>query len=829
MTSRSDPRFVSRLRVATATAAVFSVGVGTSGLTGWIFQIPSLTNWGAVPVRMVTNTAACFVLLGVSLWLLREGDNQSFAGTKKLAARVSATIVGVTGLLSLTEHVFRLDLGLDQLLLAAPPAPQTATTRPGLMSPITAGAFLLLGLALLGIDWEPRRRGRPAEFFALAAAGAATFGLLTFAFDPHVYAAHLSLALPTGVTLATVSLGLICARTKSGLGSLLCSRCLGGMLARRLLPAILVPVLVGWFRWRITAAGICSEWSAVVWASLISMSLLGGFVVWAAVAVDRNEEEKTKVEEAREQLAAIVDSSDDAIISKTPDGTITAWNHGAEKIFGYTSIEAVGKSMRMLIPPERANEEIDILARIGRGESVQHFETIRVRKDSTCIDVSATISPIKDRNGVIVGASKIARDITQGKQAQQRLVAQTEELASSRQALEAKSLMLQSVLDSMAEGLVAGDEQGKFVIWNAAAERILGMGAANLPPQEWSEHYGLFLNDTVTPFPSEQLPLARAIRGEASTTEMFVRNHQLAEGAWIEVTAGPRKTKDGVLCGGVAAFRNITQRKADEREIQKLNDKLEQRVAERTAQLQVANKELEAFSYSVSHDLRAPLRHISGFSKLLVEEFGSTLDPVAHHYLERIQAGTQQMGLLVDELLNLARVGRHALSLQTTELNSIVAEVQAILQPENEGRQVEWSIAELPEVDCDPVLVRQIFQNLLANALKFTRPRSRSVIEVGCQKKEKDGPTVFMVRDNGVGFSMKYVDKLFGVFQRLHTADEFEGTGIGLVTVQRIVHKHGGRVWAEAELDKGAAFYFTLGAVKQADSKSNGAAAGAQS
>jgi len=830
MTGRSDPRLVNRLRAFTAAAAVFSAAVGLSSLAGWIFRIPSLTTWGAGPVTMVANTAACFVLVGASLWLVRERDNQFFAGTRKLTARAAAVIVGVAGLLGLTEHLFRLDLGVDQLLLTAPPDLQIATTRPGLMSPITAGAFLLLGLALLGIDWEPWRAGRLAEFCALAAGGAATFGLLTFAFDPHIYAAHLSLALPTGVTLATCSLGLICARTESGLGALLCSRCLGGMLARRLLPAALVPVLVGWFRWRITVAGIYSEWSVVVCSSLISMSLLGGLIVWAAVAVDRNEAGQMKAEETRERLAAIVESSDDAIISNSLDGTIIAWNRGAEKVFGYSSAEAVGKPMQMLIPPERDNEEPEILARIARGESLEHFETIRVRKDCTYIDTSVTISPIRNSSGVMVGASKIARDVTEGKEAQQRLAAQAEELANSRRALEAQSLMLQSVLESMAEGLVAADAQGKFVIWNTAAENILGMGAVDLTSEAWPEHYGLFLNDTVTPFPSEQLPMVRALRGEANTTEMFVRNHKLAEGAWIEVTAGPRKTKDGIVCGGVAAFRDITQRKADEQEIQKLNDELEQRVAARTAQLLVANKELEAFSYSVSHDLRAPLRHISGFSKLLVEEFGSALDPAAQHYLERIQAGTQKMGLLVDELLNLARVGRHALNLQTTGLNSIVAEVQAVLQPENEGRQVEWSVAELPEVDCDPVLVRQIFQNLLANALKFTRPRAQSVIEVGCQKKE-DGRPVFMVRDNGVGFSMKYVDKLFGVFQRLHSADEFEGTGIGLVTVQRIVHKHGGRVWAEAEVDKGAAFYFTLSAVTQteSESKSNGATAGAQS
>jgi light-regulated signal transduction histidine kinase (bacteriophytochrome) len=219
------------------------------------------------------------------------------------------------------------------------------------------------------------------------------------------------------------------------------------------------------------------------------------------------------------------------------------------------------------------------------------------------------------------------------------------------------------------------------------------------------------------------------------------------------------------------------------------------------------------------------LRHIGGFSQLLVEEFGSNLDPAAQKYVERIQAGTQKMGLLVDELLNLARLGRHALCLQPTRLNSVVAEVLALLEPESAGRQLEWIIADLPEVECDPVLVKQIFQNLLANALKFTRPRARTVIEVNHQE-QADGQVVFMVRDNGIGFNMKYVDKLFGVFQRLHRAEDFEGTGIGLATVQRIAQKHGGRVWAEAELEKGAAFYFTLGVGKLAESKRNRATAG---
>jgi light-regulated signal transduction histidine kinase (bacteriophytochrome) len=354
----------------------------------------------------------------------------------------------------------------------------------------------------------------------------------------------------------------------------------------------------------------------------------------------------------------------------------------------------------------------------------------------------------------------------------------------------------------------------------------VGYGPADLPTNKWSEHYGNYLPDGVTPCPTEQLPLVRAIHGEVSTSEIFLRNPKLTQGAWIEASGGPLKDKDGVVCGGVVAFRDITQRKADERQIRELNDQLEQRVLERTAQLESANKELEAFTYSVSHDLRAPLRHISGFSKILAEEFGTNLDPGAQRYLQRIQDGTHRMGLLVDELLNLAKVGRHALNLQVTGLGAVVAEVVSMLASESAGRQVEWKIADLPFVECDPVLIKQVFQNLLANALKFTRPRDRAVIEVS--HREENGQPVIVIRDNGVGFSMKYTDKLFGVFQRLHRPEDFEGTGIGLATVYRIIQKHGGRVWAEAELDKGATFYFTVGDLEQTEVKNKTTAAGTQ-
>lgn len=246
-----------------------------------------------------------------------------------------------------------------------------------------------------------------------------------------------------------------------------------------------------------------------------------------------------------------------------------------------------------------------------------------------------------------------------------------------------------------------------------------------------------------------------------------------------------------------------------EAKVRQLNQQLEQRVRARTAELEATNKELEAFTYSVSHDLRAPLRHIAGFSKMLAEECQETLAPEALHYLQRIQDGVQRMGALVDDLLNLTRIGRQELRLQVTGLESLAREVIADLAPDTEGRKVEWRLARLPYVEGDPALLKQVFQNLLSNALKYSRPRSPAIIEIGCQ--EQDGQRAIFVRDNGVGFSMKHSDKLFGVFQRLHRNEDFEGTGVGLATVHRIVQKHSGRIWAQAEVDKGATFYFALG------------------
>lgn len=256
------------------------------------------------------------------------------------------------------------------------------------------------------------------------------------------------------------------------------------------------------------------------------------------------------------------------------------------------------------------------------------------------------------------------------------------------------------------------------------------------------------------------------------------------------------------------AIRYAIERERSDQQIRSFNAELEERVRERTAELRAANEELEAFSASVSHDLRGPLHLIDGYSEMLETKFGQAMNPEGKKYLERIHASVQAMAGIIEDLLTLSRLRHQPMKAQLTSLNQIVESILAECKLAAQGRKIEWKISNLPEVKCDPGLIKQVFTNLISNAFKYTRLREAALIEIG--QNTVGNEIVFFVRDNGAGFDMKSADKLFVAFQRLHAQEVFEGTGIGLATVRRIVQRHGGRIWAEAELDKGATFYFTL-------------------
>jgi PAS domain S-box-containing protein len=893
------------------------------------------------------------------------------------------------------------------------------------------------------------------------------------------------------------------------------------------------------------------------WADVTIMGLkdeaddLRGFA-----KVTRDQTEHRPVEEERARFAAIVESSDDAIIGKTLEGIITSWNKGAERIYGYSASEAVGQPISMLVPPERPDEVPKILERIGRGEKVDHSETVRVTKDGRRLDISLTVSPIKNSEGDIIGASTIARDITERKAAEEALERQARQSALRGGVGAAMSAggplwnVLQRCAESMVKHLDAAfarvwslNEQegvlelqasaGMYTHTDGAHSRVpvgelkIGLIAQERRPhltntvtsdprvsdKEWARREGMVAfagyplvvedrlvgvmamfareelsEDTLEALGSvadviaqgiqrkqaeealqrseDRLRLAvesvglgtwdydpiteeltwdertkatfglppeaevdyetflagvhpdergwvdrviersldpengggyaidfrtvgiedhvlrwvsshgrvffdeagRAVRFVGTVLDITERKHAeetlrfLAETSkvlsssldyrvtlssmsrlavpgladWCAVDVleedgtlkrlavahqDPEKvawahelqeryppdpdTPQGVLqvlrsgqpefypeitddmlvaaardaehlrlmrelaftsaiivpliargqtLGAITlvsaesgrwyeqavfevaedlarraavavdnarlyeeAKNEIAEREQAEAEVRSLNEQLEERVRQRTAQLEEANRELESFSYSVSHDLRAPLRHIGGFAQMLQRSTASSLDETDLRYLKEILKSTEHASTLIDDLLAFSRMGRAEMRHATVDVHRLVSETINNLKFETQGRSITWKVEELPEVEGDPSMLRLVMNNLLSNAIKYTRARDEAVIKVGSRREGDE--TTFFIRDNGVGFDMQYVDKLFGVFQRLHGKEQYEGTGIGLANVRRIIQRHGGRVWAEGRVGEGATFYFSL---PQFTERSNG-------
>ena len=379
---------------------------------------------------------------------------------------------------------------------------------------------------------------------------------------------------------------------------------------------------------------------------------------------------------------------------------------------------------------------------------------------------------------------------------QQKLQAASEAL---RQSEERFRLLVES-LEDYAVFLL--DPQGRIVTWNTGAERIKGFKQEEVIGQ----HFSIFYRpeEVVRNLP-EKILWGAAHEGRVRDEGWRLRKD--GSPFWADILVTALRDKDGQLVGFAKITRDITDRKRAEEEIRQLNVELEQRVRERTAELSAANRELEAFTYTVAHDLRAPLRGIRGYLVVLQEELGPEMSQEAAEHLGRGQVCAERMNALIDDLLKLSRVGRQALQRQPTSLNTLVDESVNELRSETQNRQIEWQIQPLPVVHCDPGLMKQVFFNLLSNACKYTQHRAPAIIQVGHTKIRNE--RVFYVRDNGAGFDMAHAKKLFQPFSRLH-GQEFPGTGVGLATVSRIIAKHGGRIWAEASPERGATFYFTL-------------------
>jgi PAS domain S-box-containing protein len=543
------------------------------------------------------------------------------------------------------------------------------------------------------------------------------------------------------------------------------------------------------------------------------------------IAVATDVTDHRRAEAMANHLAALVASTDDAVIGLDLQGRIQSWNASAERIFGTSGPEVLGHPIR-----ELTDTNIDLstlLQRIQEGEAVQRFPARRHRSDGSAVEISATLSPVRDATGNVVGASIIARDVTEALRAERRRLTQfqvTKLLAESRTVDEGSHELLESLTSGLGWDLAllwtAETEDGPLRLRDAwppsgfqrfvEASRALSFGPGETAVGiVWSTGRPVWLRDA-----ARERRFRRAdgaSEGLRACVMIPIAGSRRVYGVLELYAQEARKLDDEQLryaTGFGTQIGLFIERQGALAEVQRLNQELEQRVTQRTSELEMANRELEAFSYSVSHDLRAPLRTIDGFSKAVLEDYGPRMEEDGRALLQRVRAATQRMAQLIDDLLRLSRITRSELRHETVDLTAVAEGIAVQLRAQEPSRRVEVSIAEGLRAEGDPDLLWVALENLLRNAWKFTRDRDPGRIEVGTA--ELEGQQVYYVRDNGAGFDMTYRQKLFLPFQRLHTPAEFEGSGIGLATVHRIIRRHGGQVWAEAEVDRGATFYFTV-------------------
>lgn len=488
--------------------------------------------------------------------------------------------------------------------------------------------------------------------------------------------------------------------------------------------------------------------------------------------------------QGEERLRLLIEGIEDyAIVLLDPEGNIATWNTGAERLTGYTSEEIIGRPYASLYPSERValhepSNDLKQAVEAATGQTARtDIDRQMEKKCGVRFTANVMIAAIRDERAALQGHAVVIRDVTQ------------------RKYIEQATAHLAAIVTSSTDAILSKTLDGTIMTWNSGAERLLGYKAEEIIGRPVTH---LLFPDRMQ---EEEQALACIRQGERIAQRETVRRHKTGRAIDVSLTMSPITDASGTILGVSSIAHDITEHKETERALRE------------------ANKELEAFSYSVSHDLRAPLRSIHGFSKMLVEDFGPSLPQEARRCLAVIQRGAVRMGELIDDLLEFSRLSRSPIDRQTVDIKRVAREVWLELRRQDPDRRVELVLGDIPKCVGDRRLVKQVWVNLLSNALKYSRSREEARIEIGWQEDEQQpGSVVYWISDNGVGFDQQYVNKLFGVFQRLHRAEEFEGTGVGLAIVHRIIKRHGGRVWAEGQVNEGATFSFTLERVYEHDS-----------
>ncbi len=489
------------------------------------------------------------------------------------------------------------------------------------------------------------------------------------------------------------------------------------------------------------------------------------------LGITRDITERKQAERAAVLLSAIVDSSDDAIVSKDLNGIITSWNQSAERLFGFTAAEAVGQPVTILIPFERLDEEPKILDRLRRGERVDHFETVRRRKDGELLDISLTISPVRNAQGVIVGASKIARDISERKRAEAALLA--------------SEARFRQLADAMPQIVWTARPDGHVDYFNERWYQFTGFEQGNLEDTGWES---ILHPDDVQC--CHDTWYAAIESGKPYEIEHRFWDRMEHRWRWFMDRAAPVRDANGDIVRWYGSCTDIDHLKNIENDLRRANDDLEQ------------------FAYSASHDLQEPLRSVKIYSELLTQTYGDRLDAEGLGFLTYLRSGATRMDTLVRDLLSYTQVTKFEKPVQPSDANEALGIVLANLAGTISETGARVTADQLPSLRVHSAHLQQLFQNLIGNAMKYRRPECPPVVHITA--KHRHGYWEFAVSDNGIGIAPAYKEKIFGLFKRLHNSDEYSGTGIGLAICQRIVERYHGRIWVESELGQGSTFRFSL-------------------
>jgi PAS domain S-box-containing protein len=490
-------------------------------------------------------------------------------------------------------------------------------------------------------------------------------------------------------------------------------------------------------------------------------------------------EEHKKAEEKANILANIVESSDDAIISLALDGTITSWNKGAEKVYGYSAEEMIGKGPHSLLDASQYEYIYKSIDKIKKGENIVHYEAKRQRKDGAEIYVSVNLSSIKNQDGKITGISVIARDITERKKVEE--------------ALRESERRYRTLYDDNPSMYFTLDSKNMILSVNRFGAEQLGYSVPELVGKSiLTVFYEKDRESAAQNMKHSVENLGRVFQWEQRKVR---KNGSLL---WVRETARAVKGSDGKIVIFIVC-EDITDRK-----------KAEEELHETIEEVRRSNYELQQFAYITSHDLQEPLRTIASFTQLLEKRYKNKLDKDADEYIEFVVDAATRMKEMIQGLLNYSRIGTKGAEFKPTDVNEALNDAISNLKRTIDENNAEITNDSLPTVLGDKRLLVQLFQNLIGNAIKFKNPDEPPRIHISVSNDEKNNEYVFKVSDNGIGMESKYTDKIFEVFKRLHTIDEYKGAGIGLAISKRIVERHGGRIWVESSLGKGSTFYFTL-------------------